>query len=130
MLQPHFEGKYYVIQKYCEEKERNTRRIFRNCITQVDFLVSETKLDSSFRIAQFNLPGLRTPCRKDITARRGEGLLVYVNVGIPSRMISICDCPSSIQILPVKMNLKKQTVSCGNISTTFFITDRTNEGFR
>ena len=36
------------------------------------------------------------------------GLLVYVNGDIPSRIISIRDCPSDIQILLVEMNLKKQ----------------------
>ena len=76
--------------------------------TKEDFLaISEIKLDSSFPTAQFNLSGFRTPYRKDITARSG-GLLVYVNGDIPSRMISIRDCPSGIQILPVEMNLKKQ----------------------
>ena len=62
--------------------------------TKVYFLaVSETKLDSSFPTAQFNLPGFRTPYRKDITAR-SEGLLVFVNGDIPSRIISIHDCHS------------------------------------
>ena len=38
--------------------------------TRVDFLaISETKVDSSFPTAQFNLPRFRTPYRKDITAR-------------------------------------------------------------
>ena len=50
--------------------------------TQIDFLaISETKLDSSFSIAQFNLTGFRTPYRKDITARsggKGGGGLLYM----------------------------------------------------
>ena len=76
--------------------------------TQVDYLaISEAKLDSSFPTAQFNLPGFRNPCRKDITTRNG-GLLVYLNGDIPSRMISIRDCSSDIQILPVEMNLKQK----------------------
>ena len=76
--------------------------------TQVDFLViSKTKCDSSFPTVQLNLPGFRTPYRKDITVRSG-GLLVYANGDIPSRMISIGDCSSSIQILPAEMNLQKQ----------------------
>ena len=41
--------------------------------TQVDFLaISETKLDSSFPTAQFNLPSFRTPYRKDIAERSGK----------------------------------------------------------
>ena len=44
----------------------------------VDFLaVSETK------VGKFNLPGFRTPYRKDLSAKSGE-LLVYVNSNIPS----------------------------------------------
>ena len=38
----------------------------------VDFLtVSETKLDSSFPIGQFNLPGFRTLYRKDLLGKSG-----------------------------------------------------------
>ena len=70
--------------------------------TQVDFLaISEAKLDSSFPTAEFNIPGFRTPYRKYITARSG-GLFVYINGDIPSRMISIRDCPSDIQIYRMK----------------------------
>ena len=77
--------------------------------TEDDFLaISEIKLDSSFPTAQFNLPDFRTPYRKYITGGSGGGLLVYTNGDIPSRMISIRDCPSEIQISPVEMNLKKQ----------------------
>ena len=35
-------------------------------------------------------------------------MILFVNEDIPARMISIRDCPSDIQILPVEMNLKKQ----------------------
>ena len=74
----------------------------------VDFLaVSETKLDSSFPIGQFNLPGSRTPYRKDLSTKSG-GLLVYVNSNIPSKVLKIPDCPSDIQVIPVETNLKKQ----------------------
>ena len=57
----------------------------------VDFLaVSETKLDSSFPTGQFNLPGFRTPYRRDLSAKSG-GLLVFVNSNIPSKMLKIPD---------------------------------------
>ena len=74
----------------------------------IDFLaVSETKLDSSFPTGQFNLPGFRTPFRKDLSGKSG-GLLVYVNSNFPSKMLKIPDCPSDIQVIPVDINLKKQ----------------------
>ena len=59
----------------------------------VDFLaVSGTKLDSSFPTRQFNLPGFRTPYRKDFSGKSG-GLPVYVNSNIPSKVLKISDCP-------------------------------------
>ena len=74
----------------------------------VDFLaVSETKLDNSFPTGQVNLPGFRTPYRKDLSAKSG-GLLVYVNGSIPSKVLKVPDCPSDIQVIPVEINLKKQ----------------------
>ena len=74
----------------------------------VDFLaVSKTKLDSSFPTGQFNLPGFRTPYRKDLSAKSG-GLLVYVNSNIPSKVLKIPDCPRDMQVIPVEINLKKQ----------------------
>ena len=69
--------------------------------------VSETKLDSSFPTGQFNLPGFRTPYRRDLSARSG-GLLVGVNSNIPSKVLKILDCPSYTQVIPVEINLKKQ----------------------
>ena len=69
--------------------------------------VSETKLDSSFPTGQFNLPGSRTPYRQDLSTK-SEGLLVYVNSNIPSKVLKIPDCPSDIQVIPVETNLKKQ----------------------
>ena len=74
----------------------------------VDFLaVSETKLESSFLTGQFNLPGFRTPFRIDLSGK-SQGLLVYVNSKIPSKMLKIPVCPSDIQVIPVEINLKKQ----------------------
>ena len=83
-------------------------RLFEFTYGLVDFLaVSETKLDSSFLTGQFNLPGFRTPLRKDLSGKSG-GLLVYVNSNSPSKMLKIPDCPNDIQVIPVEINLKKQ----------------------
>ena len=57
-------------------------------------------------IFAINLPGFRSHYKKDIFARSG-GILVYVNGDVSSRMRSIRDCPSGIQILSAEMNLKK-----------------------
>ena len=62
----------------------------------VDFLaVSKTKLDSSFPMGQFNLPGFRTPYRKDLLAKSG-GLLIYLNSNIRSKVLKVPYCPSDI----------------------------------
>ena len=82
--------------------------LFEFTYSLVNFLaVSETKLDSSFPTGQFNLPGFRTPYRKDFSGKSG-GLLVYVNSNISSKVLKIPDCPSDVQVMPVEINLKKQ----------------------
>ena len=66
---------------------------------QVDFLaITETKLDSSFPTAYFNHPGFRTPYSKDIT-EGSDGLPVYRNRDMLSRMISVREFPKDIQIV-------------------------------
>ena len=65
--------------------------LFEFTYSLVNFLaVSETKLDSSFPTGQFNLPGFRTPYRKDFSGKSG-GLLVYVNSNISSKVLKIPD---------------------------------------
>ena len=82
--------------------------LFEFTYSLVDFpAVSETKLDSCFPTRQFNLPGFRTPFRKDLSEKSG-GLLVYVNSNIPSKILKIPDCPNDTQVIPVEINLKKQ----------------------
>ena len=83
--------------------------VYSNLLTvfSTSLTVSETKLDSYFPTGQFNLSGLRTPYRKDLSAKSG-GLLVYVNSNIPSKVLKIPDCPSNIQVIPVQINLKKE----------------------
>ena len=82
--------------------------LFKFTYGLVNFLaVSETKFNSSFPTGQFNLPGFRTPYRKDLLAKSG-GLLVYVNSNIPSKVLKIPVCPRDIQVIPVEINLKKQ----------------------
>lgn len=53
-----------------EQRKKSFTRSSINVCSPVDFLaISETKVDSSFPTAQFNLPRFRTPYRKDVTAR-------------------------------------------------------------
>ena len=91
----------------------------------VGFLV-----ERHFPTGQFNLPGLTTSYRKDLLGK-SEGLLVYVNSNIPSKVLKIPDCPSDIQVKPVEINLTKQkwlfiaTYTPPSLRKNYFITELT-----
>ena len=54
----------------------------------VDILViSETKLDESFPVGQFKIPGFVTPFRRDRN-KFGGGIMVFVKEDIPAKQIS------------------------------------------
>ena len=72
------------------------------------FLISETKIDSSFPDSQFSYEGYCQPHRKDRIAGGGVGLLMYVNENIPSRQMKAHVIPDDIEIISVEINLKKQ----------------------
>ena len=71
------------------------------------FLISETKIDSSFPDTQFSYEGYCTPHRK-ARALGGGGMLMYVNENIPSRMLKEHTLPDDIEVMCVEINLKKQ----------------------
>ena len=70
------------------------------------FLVSETKLDSSFPGSEFTIPGYRL-FRKDRN-QHGGGLIFYVNQGIPCKTINTFNFPNSSEVLPLKINLRNK----------------------
>ena len=69
------------------------------------FLVSETKLDSSFPGSKFTTPGYRL-FHKDRN-EHGRGLIFYVNQDIPFKTINTSNFPNSFEVLTLKINLKK-----------------------
>ena len=69
--------------------------------------IAETKLDESFPNNQFVLVGYHSPCRLDITDKKG-GLMVFVKSHIPSRRLNDFKIPSNIQIIPFEINLRKE----------------------
>ena len=71
------------------------------------FLISETKIDSSFPEGQFLHDGFSKPHRKD-RSLGGGGLLMYVNDNIPSRILNQHTIPDDVEIMCVEINLKKQ----------------------
>ena len=71
------------------------------------FLISETKFDSSFPVAQFCCERYSTPHRRDRVLGAG-GLLMYVNEDIPSRLLNEHSAPDDLELICVEINLKKQ----------------------
>ena len=59
------------------------------------FMVSETKLNSSFPVSEFTIPGYRL-FFKDRNLH-GGGLIFYVNQGIPCKTINIFSFPNSLK---------------------------------
>ena len=62
------------------------------------FLISETKIDSSFPEAQFLHDGYSKPHRKD-RSLGGGGLLMYMNDNIPSRILNQHTIPDDVEIM-------------------------------
>ena len=74
----------------------------------VDILiVTETKLDSSFRTTQFVIPVFHHLFRLDINRQSG-GLLVYVKGSIPARILTNFSTPAGTQIIVFEINLRKE----------------------
>ena len=74
----------------------------------VDILsVGETKLDPSFPNSQFLISGFHEPMGLDINSKRG-GMLVYIKFSLPARIMSNFKLPENIQVIPFKLNLRKE----------------------
>ena len=69
--------------------------------------VTETKIDNSFPTAQFSWPGYHKAYHLDISDRRG-GVLVYIKSNLPSQHLANYTTPKDIQIIPFKLNLRKE----------------------
>ena len=68
------------------------------------FLVSETKIDSSFPTSQFMMEGFQEPHRLDRSGH-GGGLLLYVREGIPSKLVRT---ENTYEAMFVRVSIKKQ----------------------
>ena len=74
------------------------------------FEIAEKKLDSSFSESQFILPGMRTSFRLDVTSRK-SGLLLLLNIDIPSKYLQSFHLPGDIRAIPFEINLKQRKLS-------------------
>ena len=72
-------------------------------------LVSETKIDDTFPLAQFRVEGYSTPYRIDRTCK-GGGLLFYVRDDIPSKKIKLKFIENeAFEGFFVEINLRKKS---------------------
>ena len=72
------------------------------------FLVSVTKLDSSFAWSEYTIPGYRLFC-KDRNQHRG-GLIFYVNEDISCKTINTFNYINILEVLPLEINLINKKV--------------------
>ena len=73
----------------------------------IDILVvTETKLDDSFPVAQFKIDGFTTPFRLDRTSN-GGGLMIFVREDIPCKILNRHKFPDDIEGLFIEINLRK-----------------------
>ena len=68
-------------------------------------MISETKLDESFPIAQFLIKGFSTPFQLDRNSQ-GGGILLYIREDIPSKLLFIDE--NGIEGLEVSLKYKKK----------------------
>ena len=88
------------------------------------FLISETKLDSSFPSGKFVIKGYSTPFRLDRN-QNGGGLLLYVREDIPCKILKEYTPEKPIENLFVEINLRsrKWLLSCSYNPKTNLIAD-------
>ena len=74
--------------------------------SKVDILmVSETKIDGSFRLGQFKINGFNAPFRLDRSSNKG-GIMLFVREDMPAKLMASETPP--IEGLYVEINLGKQ----------------------
>ena len=62
------------------------------------FIITETKLDDTFPISQFQIEGYSTPYRIDRN-HRGGGVIIYVREDIPSKLLTSYVFPTDIEAI-------------------------------
>ena len=71
------------------------------------FIITKTKLDSSFPESQFLLEGMRKTYRLNVFTKKG-GLLVFLEEDIPSKCLKILNHPEDIQAISFEISLKQR----------------------
>ena len=79
------------------------RNKFEELITQVKgtadvLMISETKIDDSFPIANFLIDGFNQPYRIDRNSS-GGGIMLYLREDIPSNLLKVESLPMKVSML-------------------------------
>ena len=72
-------------------------------------LISETKLDESFPISQFQIKGFPTLYRKG-SDKSGGGILFFLREDIPSKLLSFKNNDTNIKHFFIEINLRKKKI--------------------
>ena len=96
---------------------RNTFELLFSLVSNnIDvLLISETKIDNTFPVSQFYVPGYLVPYRIDRT-ENGGGIMLYVKKHIPCRILSKFTLEKEIESFAIEINLRK--VICWSALTT------------
>ena len=74
-------------------------------------VISETKLDDSFPIGQFKIPGYSSPFRLDRN-QKGGGIMVLVREDIPVKILSFENKPIEAFFFELNFHKKKWLIGC------------------
>ena len=80
-------------------------------------LTSETKIDSTFRMSRFCVPGYSVPFIMDCTGK-GGGIMLYVKEHIPCRMLSKFTFKKEIEAFVLLKLICIRLSSCWSVLTT------------
>ena len=69
-------------------------------------LISETKIDNTFPVSQFCIPGYSVPLKLDSTGN-GGCIMLHVKEHIPCRMLSEFPFEKQIEVFAIEINLRK-----------------------
>ena len=73
--------------------------------------MSETKLDESFPVSQFLIPGFENPIGLD-RSPSGGGIMLYIREGIPFKLLKSSGLSANTEAFFVEVKIKKIWLLC------------------